>query len=143
MERLPNAAVAHLKPGDHAELVFRPGPGDTTGRRHRTITLLEGPTGGSTGGLPGGPLWTLMGDAVRLADGSASATLVEVVSPKPPTEPEGTVRRDPVTGLHAMLTHDTDTVPWSATGIVRGTRWLTHDAVSTWDVVYTPDDELL
>ena len=132
MERLPKAAVAHLKPGDPAELVFRPGPGDTTGRRHRTITVLEPP-----GGLPGGPLWTLMGDAVRLADGSASATLVEVVSPKPPTAPEGTVRRDPVTGLHAMLTDDTDALPWRG---ALGNRWFAHDEVSTWDVVYTPDD---
>lgn len=136
MERLPKAAVAHLKPGDPAELVFRPGPGDTTGRRHRTITVLNGPTGG----LPGGPLWTLMGDAVRLADGSASATLVEVVSPKPPTEPEGTVRRDPVTGLHAILTRHTNDVPWRSTGKVGANPWLTRDDVSTWDVVYTPDD---
>ena len=128
MERLPKAAVAHLKPGDAAELVFRP-PGDTTGRRHRTITVLDGP--------PGGVLETLMGDVVRLADGSASEMLVEVVSPKPPTAPEGTVRRDPVTGLHAMLTHDTDASPWRA---ARGYPWLTHDEVSTWDVVYTPDD---
>lgn len=136
MERLPKSAVAHLKTGDQAELVFRPGPGDTTGRRHRTITVLEGPPGG----LPGGQLWTLMGDDVRLADGSASETLVEVVSPKPPTEPEGTVRRDPVTGMHAMLTHDTDASPWRATRRSRGTPWLAHDEVSTWDVVYTPDD---
>lgn len=137
MERLPKAAVAHLKLGDPAELVFRPGPGDTTGRRHRTITLLEGPTGGPPGGLPGGPLWTLMGDAVRLADGSASATLVEVVSPQPPPAPEGTIRRDPVTGLHAMLTGDTDALPWRS---ARGNGWFAHDEVSTWDVVYTPDD---
>lgn len=131
MERLPKAAVAHLKPGDPAELVFRL-PDDTTGRRHRTITVLNGSTGGQ--------LWTLMGDDVRLADGSASETLVEVVSPKPPTEPEGTVRRDPVTGLHAMLTDDPDALPWRATRRSRDDGWLAHDEVSTWDVVYTPDD---
>lgn len=133
MERLPKSAVAHLKHGDAVELVFCP-PDDITGRRHRTITFLDGPTSGP----PGGPLWTLMGDTVRHADGSASVRLVEVVSPKPPTEPEGTVRRDPVTGLHAMLTHETSALPWRVT---RGNhRWLTHDEVSTWDVVYTPDD---
>ena len=39
-----------------------------------------------------------------------------------------------------MLTYYTNDVPWRSTGKAGVNRWLTHDEVSTWDVVYTPDD---
>lgn len=71
------ADVAYLRAGQTAELVF-----EKHGRRQRvTGELIDY---GGDGGL-----YTPLYDVVRSIHGSPGALLVEVVSPKPPTRPDG------------------------------------------------------